>query len=378
MANFPTYISCDSQENYNIELIQTLTDNLSDNGWIVPQITTPNLNLISSGMPDGTLWYLTDSTPPSPVMKINGIIIPLSSGSVATSVTGTTNQINVSPTTGAVVVSLANNAILPGTGGVTLPQGNTAARAGGSGTIRFNSQTGVFESTSDGINWATIETSAIGVVSVSGTAGRITCSPTIGSVVVDIDSTYVGQTSITTTGIITSGTWHASTVDVAYGGTGIATTTPYSVICAGTTATGAFQSLSSLGTLGQVLTSGGPSALPGWSSLVTGVSSVTGTANQIDVSPTAGACVVSLDSTHSSWASLETGFSNGCGGTPGGGCSGGCCCPLASSICSKRSFIDCATTPCSSSDISSPDSAIDRIASTNSCRIASSSSGFII
>ena len=100
MANFPTYISCDSQENYNIELIQTLTDNLSDNGWIVPQITTPNLNLISSGMPDGTLWYLTDSTPPSPVMKINGIIIPLSSGSVATSVTGTTNQINVSPTTG--------------------------------------------------------------------------------------------------------------------------------------------------------------------------------------------------------------------------------------------------------------------------------------
>ena len=275
MANFPTYISCDSQENYNIELIQTLTDNLSDNGWIVPQITTPNLNLISSGMPDGTLWYLTDSTPPSPVMKINGIIIPLSSGSVATSVTGTTDQINVSPTTGAVVVSLANNAILPGTGGVTLPQGNTAARAGGSGTIRFNSQTGVFESTSDGINWATIETSAIGVVSVSGTAGRITCSPTIGSVVVDIDSTYVGQTSITTLGTITSGTWNGSIIDLVHGGTNAnLTASNGGIVWSNATQ---MQILSGTAIAKQVLLSGS-GATPAWS---TATYPATTTVNQI-------------------------------------------------------------------------------------------------
>jgi hypothetical protein len=39
-----------------------------------------------------------------------------------------------------------------------------------------------------------------------------------------IKSTYVGQTSITTLGTITSGTWNGSTVAVAYGGTGATTT----------------------------------------------------------------------------------------------------------------------------------------------------------
>jgi len=48
------------------------------------------------------------------------------------------------------------------------------------------------------------------------------------------------------------------------GGTGIATTTPYSIIAAGTTATGSFQSLASLGSAGQILTSNGAGALPTW------------------------------------------------------------------------------------------------------------------
>ncbi len=77
-------------------------------------------------------------------------------------------------------------------------------------------------------------------------------------------SSWAGTTNITTLGTITAGTWHGGTVDVGYGGTGIATTTAYSVICAGTTATGAFQSLASLGTAGWVLTSNGAGALPTW------------------------------------------------------------------------------------------------------------------
>lgn len=55
-----------------------------------------------------------------------------------------------------------------------------------------------------------------------------------------------------------------STAVVAGGGTGITTATAYSVICAGTTATGAFQSLASLGLAGEVLTSNGAGALPTW------------------------------------------------------------------------------------------------------------------
>ena len=54
------------------------------------------------------------------------------------------------------------------------------------------------------------------------------------------------------------------TAVVGGGGTGNTTFTAYSVICAGTTATGAFQNVSGVGTSGQVLTSNGASALPTW------------------------------------------------------------------------------------------------------------------
>ena len=45
--DLPTYIQNDNQENYNQELNQTLRDNLSNNGWVVPEITTANLAIIS-------------------------------------------------------------------------------------------------------------------------------------------------------------------------------------------------------------------------------------------------------------------------------------------------------------------------------------------
>ena len=49
---------------------------------------------------------------------------------------------------------------------------------------------------------------------------------------------------------------------VPSGGTGRATATAYAVICGGATATGALQSIASVGTTGQVLTSNGVGALP--------------------------------------------------------------------------------------------------------------------
>lgn len=61
-----------------------------------------------------------------------------------------------------------------------------------------------------------------------------------------------------------------SNVTVAQGGTGNTTFTAYSVICAGTTATGAFQNVSGVGTSGQVLTSNGAAQLPTWQTSATG------------------------------------------------------------------------------------------------------------
>jgi hypothetical protein len=53
-------------------------------------------------------------------------------------------------------------------------------------------------------------------LNVNGTTDRIS----VDSTSVDIASTYVGQTSITTLGTVTTGTWNASTVAIEYGGTG--------------------------------------------------------------------------------------------------------------------------------------------------------------
>lgn len=74
---------------------------------------------------------------------------------------------------------------------------------------------------------------------VVGTANRIT----VAADAIDIASTYVGQTSITTLGTIATGTWNATTIAVAKGGTGLTTAvngllkgngTSYSVAVAGT------------------------------------------------------------------------------------------------------------------------------------------------
>ncbi len=52
------------------------------------------------------------------------------------------------------------------------------------------------------------------------------------------------------------------TAVVAGGGTGVASATAYAVLCGGTTTTNPFQSIASVGTSGQILTSNGASALP--------------------------------------------------------------------------------------------------------------------
>jgi hypothetical protein len=72
----------------------------------------------------------------------------------------------------------------------------------------------------------------------------------------------VTTSSLTTVGTIGTGTWNADTIGVDYGGTGRASHTAYAVLCGGTTGTGAQQSIASVGSSGQVLTSNGAGALP--------------------------------------------------------------------------------------------------------------------
>lgn len=58
-----------------------------------------------------------------------------------------------------------------------------------------------------------------GTLDVVGTADRISVTADA----IDIASTYVGQSSITTLGTIATGTWQATTIASAYGGTGFTT-----------------------------------------------------------------------------------------------------------------------------------------------------------
>ncbi len=89
------------------------------------------------------------------------------------------------------------------------------------------------------------------------------------------------QGNITAVGTISSGTWQGSTVTVPYGGTGNTTFSAYSVLCAGTTATGAFQNVSGTGSVGDLLISNGPGALPTWQSGIASGTINTGAVNDL-------------------------------------------------------------------------------------------------
>lgn len=71
---------------------------------------------------------------------------------------------------------------------------------------------------------------------VVGTSGRIS----VAADSIDIDATYVGQTSITTLGTIASGTWQGGVVAGQYGGTGVANTGKTITLGGNLTTSGAF------------------------------------------------------------------------------------------------------------------------------------------
>ncbi len=77
----------------------------------------------------------------------------------------------------------------------------------------------------------------------------------------------IGSSSLTMLGTVTTGVWNGTPVAVSYGGSGDSSFTAYSVLCGGTTSTGALQNVSNVGISGQVLTSSGASAVPTWQSV---------------------------------------------------------------------------------------------------------------
>lgn len=120
--------------------------------------------------------------------------------------------------------------------------------------------------------------STSGVTSVSGTAHRVTVSAGL-TPVVDIADDYVGQTSLTTLGIVTVGTWNGNTILADHGGTGQTGYTIGDILYANAT-----NSLAKLGigSSGKVLTVLG--GIPSWQTpAVSG-----GTVTSVDIIPGTG------------------------------------------------------------------------------------------
>lgn len=202
-----------------------------------------------------------DGVAGNPTISLSGIAASLagltgpglvaSTGATVTPriLTGTIDQITVTNGTGAAgnpTVAISSDPVLPGTGAVTVPVGTTAQQPGGSpGQIRYNTDTNTFWGYSNG-SWNQFTTS--GAITLINTGTGLTGGP------------------ITTTGTIS-----IANTGVAAGTYGSATKIPQIVV----NAQGQLTSVTEFSVIG-------------------GVSSVSGTANEITASPTTGNVVVSL------------------------------------------------------------------------------------
>jgi len=116
---------------------------------------------------------------------------------------------------------------------------------------------------------------------ITGTTARITVTngnASGGVPTIDIASTYVGQTSITTLGTVTTGIWNGSVITAPFGGTGQSAYAIGDILYA--SATNALSRLADVAT-GNVLRSGGVGVAPAWGkvSLTTDVSGILPIAN---------------------------------------------------------------------------------------------------
>jgi hypothetical protein len=249
--------------------------------------TVINRSIATSG--SGLSVSNADGTGGNPTLQLTGIaasiaalsgtgMLAITGGGTSISgrtLAGTTNQINIANANGASsapVFSIADDAVLPGTGGVVVPNGTTAQTpAGATGQIRYNIDTQVFEGFANGA-WnafslaggvSTFSAGTTGLTPSSATAGAVTLGGVLnvanGGTGANTLTGYVkgaGTSAMTAsatipntdiTGLGTMSTQNASAVAIT-GGTasGVAvtgSTINSTVIGSGTAAAGTFTSV---------------------------------------------------------------------------------------------------------------------------------------
>lgn len=122
--------------------------------------------------------------------------------------------------------------------------------------------------TSGAITLSAPDVAGTNTITLPASTGYLFVTPTAGTLATSAGGT--GLTSFTSGGAMYATSTSAlttGTLPVASGGTGATSATAYAVQCGGTTSTSAHQSVASLGSSGQVLTSQGAGALPTWTTI---------------------------------------------------------------------------------------------------------------
>jgi hypothetical protein len=131
-------------------------------------------------------------------------------------------------------------------------------------------------------------------ISSTGGGGGVTPSPLTEVNDTNVTMTLGGTPATALLQAVSMTLGWTGTLSVTRGGTGNGSHTPYAVLCGGTTSTSAVQSIASVGTSGQVLTSNGAGALPTFQS----VAASTGRLINVQVFKTSGTYTPTSGMTH--------------------------------------------------------------------------------
>lgn len=233
-------------------------------------------------------------------------------------------------TTNVQTISFGSTGLTPSTAtsGVVTVAGTLAVGNGGTGITSFGTGVaGALGQNVSGTGSIALTTSPIFTTPNLGTPSAGTLTSCTGlplstgiTGTLAIGNGGTGSTSTTYCSLTTNVT---GTLPVANGGTGVASATAYALLAGGTTTTGAFQSIASVGTSGQVLTSNGAGALPTFQTASGGVTTISfGSTGLTPSTATSGAVSVAgtlAVANGGTGRTTNTAYAVICGGTTAGG-----------------------------------------------------------